>query len=90
MYVYYMDFHVCEISIYLAYFASIYIGTSLYYLFRTQAFSDVGTPFYDSLTPEQKEIKSKSSSTRRRVFCQGLAICTIALYLTQPFKVCSK
>ena len=38
----------------------IYIIASIFYLLATH----IGTPFTDSLTAEQNEIKSKSSRTR--------------------------
>ena len=80
---------VCKISIYLAYFGAIYIGTTIYYLLRTKLFDDIGTPFYDSLTDAQKNIKKQSSNTRKNVFYQGLVISTLFLLGSKPFKVCN-
>lgn len=78
----------CKVSIYLAYAASIYIGASLYYLIRTKMFNDVGTPFNDSLTAEQRIIKETSSGIRLNIFVQGLLGTILLLIALQPFKSC--
>lgn len=61
------------IKTYLAYGAAIYLGGSIYYLLQTKL-SDVETPFNDSLTPKQKQIKNRSASVRRNIFYQGLGL----------------
>jgi len=76
----------CKISIYLAYAASAYIATCLYYYIRTRF---VGTPFMDSLTPKQRMIKKKSANIRRTIFYEGIGISILALVLLQPFKKCN-
>lgn len=81
---------VCKISIHLAYFAALYIGASLFYLFRTKMFEDIGTPFNDSLTKEQKLIKKQSAGTRKTVFFQGIFGSVLILFVTQPFKSCTQ
>ena len=48
----------------------------------------IGTPFKDSLTPEQLEIKKKSIKKRGNIFCYGLIIGIIAIYMIHPFKRC--
>ena len=80
---------VCKISIHLAYFAALYIGASLFYLFRTKMFEDIGTPFYDSLTQEQRLIKKQSANTRKTVFYQGVFGTALLLFVTKPFQTCS-
>ena len=44
----------CEMSPYLAYGMLIHLFINVYYLLMTK---NIGTPFYDSLTDEQVEIK---------------------------------
>jgi len=80
---------VCKISIHLAYFASLYIGGSIYYLFRTKMFEDIGTPFNDSLTEKQRLIKKQSADTRKMVFFQGVIGSALILFASRPFKSCS-
>ena len=43
----------CSMSVTLAYGMLIYILASIFYLLRTRT---IGTPFYDSLTDEQKKL----------------------------------
>jgi hypothetical protein len=79
---------VCKISIHLAYFAAIYIGASMYYLFSTKMF-DIGTPFNDSLTERQRFIKKQSVNTRKTLFYQGIIGTVLILFVSRPFKSCS-
>ena len=76
---------VCKISIYLAYSMAVYTLASLYYVAMTR---NVGTPFKDSLTPKQREIKKESSNVRRNIFFQGIAVSVICMLLLRPFKSC--
>jgi len=76
-------------SIHLAYFAAIYISASVYYLFRTKMFEDIGTPFNDSLTATQRVIKKQSANTRKTVFYQGDVGSVLILFATRPFRSCS-
>lgn len=78
--------YVCKISIYLAYAMAIYTLASLYYYVRSRS---VGTPFNDSLTPKQREIKKESAAVRRSLFYQGIAIALGAMVLFKPFKACN-
>tara|TARA_B100001093_G_C26366541_1_gene816847 strand:- start:302 stop:499 length:198 start_codon:yes stop_codon:yes gene_type:complete len=64
---------------------TIYTISSIYYYIRTRT---VGTPFKDSLTEEQLEIKKKSVKIRKNIFYQGFFLGLIALILLQPFKKC--
>jgi hypothetical protein len=75
----------CRISIYLAYAMLIYCISSAYYLIRTR---QIGTPFNDSLTTEQRKIKAKSSSARGNIFVQGLLIGFGIIIIFRPFRKC--
>ena len=75
----------CEVPIFFAYFSLIYIFASIYYIILTMC---IGTPFKDSLTDEQLEIKKKSIKKRGDIFCCGLVIGIIVIYMIQPFKRC--
>jgi hypothetical protein len=75
----------CKISIYLAYGMAIYIFASIFYLLYTM---NIGTPFNDSLTIEQKIIKKKSASIRGKVFLSGIIIGIIGCVILRPFKKC--
>jgi hypothetical protein len=65
---------------------AIYTLASLYYYVRSRS---VGTPFNDSLTPKQREIKKESVAVRRSLFYQGIAIALGAMVLFKPFKACN-
>ena len=75
----------CKISTYLAYAMLIYCISSIYYLLRTR---QIGTPFHDSLSLEQLQIKAKSANTRRNIFLQGLAVGLLVIVVLRPFKNC--
>ena len=75
----------CTISVYLAYTMAAYFFSSIYYLIVSRF---VGTPFYDSLTKKQQEIKSKSVKTRRNIFYQGMVISLLGLIFFKPFHIC--
>ena len=49
----------CTISKYLAYGMLAYTFASVYYMIMTR---NVGTPFKDSLSPEQLQIKAEAAS----------------------------
>ena len=72
----------CTISVYLAYTMAAYFFSSIYYLIVSRF---VGTPFYDSLTKKQQEIKNKSVKTRRNIFYQGMIISLLGLIFFKPF-----
>ena len=76
----------CTVSIYLAYAMAAYCLASTYYLVISRT---VGTPFKDSLTDKQLEIKKKSSKIRRNVFIQGVVLSITVLMLLRPFENCS-
>tara|TARA_B100001250_G_C19715426_1_gene751213 strand:+ start:953 stop:1204 length:252 start_codon:yes stop_codon:yes gene_type:complete len=75
----------CRMPIVLAYLMLIYIIASIFYLLATRS---IGTPFSDSLTPEQIEIKSKSSRSRSVIFTSGILGGILLLLFIQPFKKC--
>jgi hypothetical protein len=75
----------CTISVYLAYTMTAYFFGSIYYLIVSRF---VGTPFYDSLTKKQQEIKSSSVKTRRGIFYQGIIVSLLGLILFTPFHSC--
>lgn len=75
----------CKMSIYLAYGMLVYVFASIFYLILT---FNLGTPFKDSLTPQQIIIKRKSANQRRNIFYGGITLGIIILYITQPFQRC--
>ena len=76
----------CKLYNVLAYAMTIYCITSVYYMVRS---SSVGTPFNDSLSPEQQVIKQQSVAVRKQIFMEGLFITTMYLILARPFESCS-
>lgn len=77
--------NICLVSWYLAYGMALYCMASIYYFVRTRS---IGTPFNDSLTNEQREIKKKSASVRKNIFIQGLVGSLIVLIIFRPFHSC--
>ena len=75
----------CQVNTYLAYAMLIYTCACVYYMIRTRS---VGTPFNDSLTEEQREIKKASANVRRNMFMQGIAASVVLISVTRPFKQC--
>ena len=75
----------CEVSKVLAYAMAVYTVASLYYITRSRS---VGTPFKDSLTESQLQIKEESKKVRKKIFCEGIMISLIGLYIMKPFKSC--
>ena len=75
----------CVISKYLAYGMLLYSISSIYYIINT---INIGTPFKDSLTPEQIEIKNKSSKIRGTIFNHGLILAFCIIILFKPFEEC--
>ena len=73
---------ICNLGIYLGYLMTIYFIASLYYLITTK---NIETPFYDSLTPEQKAIKRQSATLRRTIFIKGILLGVFSCIWFQPF-----
>jgi len=76
---------VCKVNKILAYSMLVYIFASIFYLIATLC---VGTPFKNSLTPNQISIKKKSSRLRGKIFLLGVGIGIIICFLLEPFKSC--
>lgn len=75
----------CKIYSLLAYGMAAYCIASFFYFVRT---SSIGTPFKDSLTPNQISIKNESASARKSVFIQGILLAIVLLLWFEPFKGC--
>ena len=76
----------CQIPLFLAYLGSAYILGSLYYLASTRY---LGTPFNDSLTAKQLQIKSNAVKQRSRAFKTGLLASIVLLAIFRPFRACN-
>tara|TARA_B100000401_G_C52689161_1_gene663604 strand:+ start:483 stop:728 length:246 start_codon:yes stop_codon:yes gene_type:complete len=79
--------NICEIHSLLAYLASIYIISSIYYLLVTR---QLGTPFADALEkyPELKKIKDQSADDRANAFYKGLVLACGVMCIFKPFGNC--
>ena len=75
----------CSMSPYLAYGMTLYCIVSVYYLLKTM---NIGTPFKDSLTPRQLQIKAASATVRRNIFLQGILVGILILIYLKPFQSC--
>lgn len=75
----------CKVSTWLAYLMFVYLASSIYYYIRTRS---MGTPFNDSLTAAQLELKYNSARDRMSVFIQGLLIGAVIIYFVKPFSTC--
>ncbi len=49
------------------------------------ATASIGTPFKDSLSPEQRAIQAEAAAVRRRIFFTGLAGAAVGLAIVRPF-----
>ena len=67
----------------LATVALVYVVASVYYILATR---HIGTPFYDSLTEEQREIKKQSAAKRGGIFRMGLLFGGIGVMFMSPFQ----
>jgi len=75
----------CELSVYLAYGMAIYVFASIFYLIFTR---NIGTPFKDSLTQRQLNIKKQAVAQRGKIFCYGIITGLIVYIIWRPFKMC--
>ena len=66
-----------------AYAAAAYLGACIFYLIATKCY---GTPFNDTLTDHQRQIKVISARKRASAFTVGLILSIIVLAIWQPFK----
>ena len=71
-----------EVKSVFAYAALVYILACAFYMWRTQAF---GTPFKDSLTEEQLELKNESAKKRCRAFMEGAILGALVAGCVRPF-----
>ena len=78
-------FQKCTVPILLAYLSAAYIIASVAYLLFTW---NMGTPFKNSLTPEQRELKKNASRRRGTVFGVSFAAAIVILVVTRPFRAC--
>ena len=70
-------------TVILAHISMVYIIASILYLISTRC---IGTPFKDSLSEEQLNIKKKSANQRSLIFVTSLTIGFVCLALIRPFK----
>lgn len=75
----------CSVPMILAYLAAAYISASVAYLVFTSGF---GTPFKNSLSPVQREIKRRSASRRGTVFGVSFLAFLGIFLIWKPFKAC--
>ena len=68
----------------LAYTALAYAIASIIYLIGTR---HIGTPFRDSLTKDQLEIKKSAAQERKCIFLIGLVVAAMILIIVRPFKI---
>ncbi len=74
--------HCPPTTMFLSNFAIVYLFACLYYMIQTR---NLGTPFMDSLTPQQKAIKARSVKARKEVFLSGISIGVVIILLWRPF-----
>ena len=76
----------CKIPHFLAMLMLIYISACVYYIAMTR---NIGTPFRDSLSKKQLEIKKSAANQRRNIFYTGLIGASILVYFIRPFSKCN-
>jgi len=69
----------------LVYSMLIYCIASGYYYINTR---NIGTPFRDSLTKKQLDIKKESIKIRKNIFFQGIGAGIVIIILFRPFRTC--
>ena len=77
----------CQVSVILAYIASVYISSSIIYMIVSQSY---GTPFKDAVSkyPELVQIKKSSVKQRKTLFCTAIIVSVIGLIVLNPFGKC--
>lgn len=75
----------CKLHNILAYAMAVYCLACVYYMVRSRS---AGTPFNDSLTPEQQLIKEHSAGVRKFIFMEGVFLAGVYLLLMKPFESC--
>jgi hypothetical protein len=63
--------------------AFVYVVACVIYLLATPC---LGTPFLDSLSPEQRQTKRESAAKRLRIFAASVAIGLVLVATAQPFR----
>ena len=69
----------------LAYAALAYLMACIGYMAVVKC-GPVGSPFGDSLTPEQIAIKKESAGSRSKIFWMSLLVATLILVLVRPLR----
>ena len=64
--------------------AMVYLIACVVYMCLTRSY---GTPFRDSLTPEQLKIKAGAVESRKRAFCAGIIVGVVVLCIVRPFEM---
>ena len=75
----------CQMSPYLAYSMLIYIFASAFYIILTK---NIGTPFKDTLTQEQLQIKKESITVWKKIFYNGIIVGILLVIIFRPFSKC--
>ena len=75
----------CTVPVVLAYLMGAYILASAGYLLFT---AQMGTPFKNSLSEEQRVLKKQSTGRRGAVFGLSFAVALVFLIYWGPFKKC--
>ena len=76
----------CVVPIAMAYLAIAYIAGSIIYIIATRC---IGTPFNNSLTQKQVELKKRSARVRGMIFGAGFLVSLVILLLWAPFTQCT-
>jgi len=63
--------------------AVVYLIASLIYFIATRF---IGTPFANSLTDEQRELKKKSARMRMAIFVVAVALAMVVISAVRPFR----
>lgn len=71
-----------SVTIYAARLSFVYVFACVAYLLLTR---NAGTPFYDSLSEEQRKIKKDSAEFRKNVFVKSLLAGSLVVALLKPF-----
>ena len=70
-------------TMYFAFGALVYLLTCALYLLASRG---LGSPFRDSLTPAQLELKAASMQQRSAVFMGSLLVSALVVFMLRPFK----
>lgn len=73
-------------TVILSHVALVYLIACAVYMIATFR---LGTPFKDSLTAEQREVKKRAAHMRGRIFLLGVVIGLLAVFYKKPFRATS-